>query len=454
MAISYGGGERSFMREVDRALLDYFAPDEVFYDERNTALFGRPDAGKWLAGVYRDASLAVIFYSDSHAGSPWCQRELNAARDRDVSGGEPVQLFHFGDAANDSILGFGMEYWLSIDRKYQSDPDKVAAAVAEFYNKEVRERGEPQVTKRRRPTKARLAAELIVLLAIVGGLSAWTSFGGAEEYDSVLGVASLGAFFVAVFFLMLRVYLYLGRLDKPVTYDPLPEEANPDGSLVESTEDRLRREREEWRDYSHQLEVYHQSKMSVVGETMRSLRGSRIVVRSGLLMGMALATYHLVLELVVRNHAADEKTMTAPPVDMNGGGTAEPQASPFLDSMGDSKNWDLLKAYTEHHAHICLAGGAVCLAFLLSLWFAGGDARNRAVSFAVGISAPLLVGCAYVAFMVGSRYDDLFPEGSQPFTGELGNFLVVERLLLIPAICYIAAWLGCLLRKHFQKVPA
>lgn len=418
------------MREVDRSLLEYFKPDEVFYDERYTALFGRPDAGKWLADVYKEAEVAVIFFSASHVASPWAQRELNAARERDYMNGEPVQLFHFGNVVTDSILGFGMEYWLSVERKYQGDAARVAAAIAEFYNQEVRPKDLPPVVRRRRMTRKRLWVEVGVGASVVAALGTAAVIMSGENDGNVWGVASLGSTFLAFVFLLFRIFLFLGKLERSVYYEPLSDEEPTGQPAGETTEQRLRRERNEWKEYSGKLEKYHQQRLELMGETLRSIRGGRIAMRAGLLMGMALASYHLILELVVREKAGDE-------------------GLPFLESAP----WHLPDVYQEHHAHTCLIGGAFVLAFAHGLWFAGGDARSKTIAFTVGVSAPVLVGFAYIAFMVGGSYDLWFPQNGGGFTEELGNFFVLERLIFIPLACYLAAWMGCLGRRHLQRIP-
>lgn len=442
ISISYSGQKREFVKQVDQELLKYLDHSEVFYDQRYSALMARPDLDGWLRKLFREGSdLVVCFLSKAHEQSPWCQVESNAVRESFQSNSDSPPPLLFTDGDYDVGMGFSLDHAQSTEGL---TPQQVAEMILKRFQFHY-----PNVTVKS-PTGSgkRFLIEFTIIVALLGLITYLNQNSGLDQLipkewlqdgnssESFVGVIGFIMLIVSISWGMLRAKHFLRPRDRNIEYvDPPTGSGGPHNS--------------NWEAYARELEEYTEKERQNLAESLLEMRQRRLILMASIFLSVFLVIGHTILWLVLENHDKNHSAFL-PQIT-----TAETVAA----GNGASSEWTFREVVTDHTGHLWLAGFYLTLVFVFSFVVSNRTRRPFATAGFLGAWQPLYLGIIYVLFISTQNYRGLFETGldQDGFFNEPGNFYVAERIIIIPALCWIialfAGWLGLMARGNTKPLP-
>ncbi|MEM0895391.1 MAG: hypothetical protein AAGJ79_00800 [Verrucomicrobiota bacterium] len=403
VAISYSGNNREYVRCVCQELAEFLFPDQIFYDELHAGLIYRPNAEKFFRETYEsNADLIAVFLSEEYDDSVWCQIERNAISRKLDAGDANVILFSFGEFQGGN---FRLDAAKNVD---QTLPQECASLIIQ--NISHRE-GNP-LKKRPRPWSAPSILKLLLLIAPVAALSGASIAFPDQTY---WGPLALGAFLLSLILLFTT-----GRKRPDLGFSELV--TNPTGHDAADKEPQAQIESltqmcYDWESYAQAREAEFDARTT---RLQNSLKQQRSLLRSSVIVMLAYVGIHVVSDFWLKKE--DMTFLRKAP------GTLE----------------NLWAALAQHSGHFALWGIYAAAAGLICLTMSRID-FSKSKTFIFGFIIPFLVGLISLATLFTEDYqkyfDDQTVDNPDAFLGELGNVLLLERLLVIPALCCLAVHL-------------
>lgn len=440
IAISYSGRNRDFVKQVDQELLKHLDHSEVFYDQRYSALMARPDLDGWLRNLFRDQSdLVVCFLSQGHQDSPWCQVESNAVRECFQNNPDVPPPLLFTDSKYDLGMGFSMDHAQSIENL---TPKQVAGMILERFDYHY-----PNARLRNSGKKTYVTAFFITLtfLLVVGGMNKDDLLPLVEGFSFDLdennyGVMGLSILVIPLMFGMYRVMTFLRpKIRTPEYVDP-PAGGGPPGSS-------------DWERYARELEHYTDTERQNLTARLNDVRERRHILMASIVLSIFLVIGHFAICLLLERSKGEDRPPFLPHA------SSEQADSDGQDESGQEAGseapaaWSFQEVFIEHRGHRALAAYYLITVFIFSFVVNRRTGRPLATAAFMGGWQPLYLGIIYVLFIATQNYEALFDAdgGEQGYFEEPGNFYVMERIVIVPSLCWIAALiaggLGAMTRK-------
>ena len=459
ISISYSGRNRDFVKQVDQELLQYLDHSEIFYDQRYSALMARPDLDGWLRDLFRDGSdLVVCFLSKGHEQSPWCQVESNAVRECFQKNRDAPPPILFTDGKYELGVGFSMDHAQSTEGL---TPKQVAEMIIKRFRHDY-----PNVTvKSPARTGRRFFIELVIVLALLAGAiflnsndnfrdSLFNKFIDSNvDNDLTSGIFGFGLFGIALLWGMYRAKSFLSPRDRRAEYvDP------PTGSAGHANSN--------WEGYAQELQAHVDSERKNLAATLLELRQRRHIFMASIFLSIILVAGHSLIwfsfERAENNKDPAEEAQTPsdssflPPIRVEARGKdggMDASAAERVNYWGKS----FFEVWEKHQGHRWLATFYLLSVFLFAFVVSNRTKRPFTTAAFLGAWQPLYLGIVYMLFISTYNYSGLFGN-SKETSGEPGNFYVIERIVVIPTLCWIVAlfagWLGLMARGKTRPLPA
>lgn len=185
------------------------------------------------------------------------------------------------------------------------------------------------------------------------------------------------------------------------------------------------------RSHLSDLEQYYQQR---VHEQTTALREERIIVHRSLWMLWTLILCHLVFQLSLKHIGSIN--------DINIG---------FISSDFKWRQLTELQSYVGH-VILWVVYGAVAIIFALGLSRKASQKYRRRHRSILGLLVPLLFGVITLGELVVSEASQIFPSLENPTTNaEYGTFYLIERILVVPLVCWMAAAFSLRKSKNSER---
>jgi len=421
IAISYSGKNREYVRKVCQYLNDYLTKDEFFYDEIHEALTIRPNPEKFLREVYSNKSqIVVVFLSEEFDNSRWCQLERSsvvAALDSGQLESDQVMPFSFGSMNTGGTLQ--LDGTKDIERDTVS-PEECGKLIVD----RLADLEEEKPSKRQKPWSKPSWSILLPGLILFGFMVFAALYPQVFPENWELDESLFGVGAVLVLLALLAMLPLIGRKRIPLVFSKAL--ADPADESNTQTVEELTELCKQWQNYSAERESYHTARHQIDQD---SLSSERIFTNTMLASIIIYVLAHVLGELCLRH-----------------------LGHPFLTSLNlleytkSDNSGNFLELYKNSYGNIGLA--AIYFTCSLVIYFLFGRKKNHG-AFLIGFVIPSIIGLIWVTAICSQDYDKYFPkEGGKDFLGQFGNLLYLERVLIIPVLCYAVVQLISLITKR------